>query len=785
MTQELHGVISLGGTVIGGSLYQRGLKGETGVGIESVVMTANYDLIITYTDESVETVPTGLDTYKALLEGYKSDTYSYMQGAINSASSAYSSAQSASGSASDAATYRGQAYNYATSAQTAQTAAETAQGKAETAQEAAETAQGLAETAQGAAETAQGKAETAQGKAETAQGKAEDAQLSAEGFSMLAEDASLMSKTYQLKSEGYALGEQNGEPVDTDSPYYENNSKYYSEQSADSAEDADASALVSEGFAVGEQNGTPVTSGSPYYHNNAKYYSEQFIRAFPTDTASGAIASFEDGSDLFDYLSCIVDIDPVQDLHGYDKPWVGGAGVNKWDEDWEAGAIANSNGQNSSLADTIRSKGYIPVSPSTQYYVKTPTFVYIRFYDSNKDYLGSDKSIQNISSSAFTTPSGASYMRFYAPISGSVYGNNIAINYPSSVTTYSPWENLCPITGWTGCEVDVVGKNLFDIGELVELGTGVSEITNGYRFSVSGAMFSTGVSFKKPFANPVTISMDVGNISGTNLRFRVVHTDGTENEPAGSGTGSGGHVTLTTTKPIKGIKFNWSSAGIFEVTNFQIEFGSTETAYTPYNGTTYPVSWQTEAGTVYGGKLHIAIVNGEPKTWVTVTHILQSISSVTLYGNYGDDNAPLFYADVSTSILSYPYNWYPDKNKPKSDRYIATTAATVTGLKNGEIRTKDAGTQTSPTDRIYIRDDRFTSATDFNAEISLSPIQILGTLSTPTTYQLDPVQVACLLGQNNVFANCGNIEEVKYKADVQKYIDKKTEELSVAILALS
>lgn len=38
---------------------------------------------------------------------------------------------------------------------------------------------------------------------------------------------------------------------------------------------AAASALKSEGFAVGEQNGTPVTSGSPYYQNNAKYYVEQ------------------------------------------------------------------------------------------------------------------------------------------------------------------------------------------------------------------------------------------------------------------------------------------------------------------------------------------------------------------------------------------------------------------------------------------------------------------------------------------------------------------------------
>jgi hypothetical protein len=71
-----------------------------------------------------------------------------------------------------------------------------------------------------------------------------------------------------LKSEGWADGKQGGEPVEDSSPYYHNNSKYYSEQSA-------AKALESEGWADGKQGGTPVGDSSPYYHNNSKYYSEQ------------------------------------------------------------------------------------------------------------------------------------------------------------------------------------------------------------------------------------------------------------------------------------------------------------------------------------------------------------------------------------------------------------------------------------------------------------------------------------------------------------------------------
>ncbi len=49
----------------------------------------------------------------------------------------------------------------------------------------------------------------------------------------------------------------------------------YATNASNSADSASASKLVSEGFANGTQNGTPVTSESPYYENNAKYWKEQ------------------------------------------------------------------------------------------------------------------------------------------------------------------------------------------------------------------------------------------------------------------------------------------------------------------------------------------------------------------------------------------------------------------------------------------------------------------------------------------------------------------------------
>lgn len=84
-----------------------------------------------------------------------------------------------------------------------------------------------------------------------------------------------------LKAEGYAVGEQNGTPVSSGDPYYHDNAKYYADEAQQDKEDADTfkaaaqtAALKSEGWAVGEQNGTPVSSGSPYYENNAEYYKD-------------------------------------------------------------------------------------------------------------------------------------------------------------------------------------------------------------------------------------------------------------------------------------------------------------------------------------------------------------------------------------------------------------------------------------------------------------------------------------------------------------------------------
>ena len=160
-------------------------------------------------------------------------------------------------------------------------------------------------------------------------------------------------------------------------------------------------------------------------------------------TVTGKYITVTDAAEL-PAESYSLTLSPVQSLNGYDPPWVGGGHYNKWDEEWEVGGLNSANGANWNTTDRIRSKNYIPVIGGNTYYFKYPSAgiaTDICYYDSSKTFISSTVAINQ----TITIPSGASYMRFasYAQY-GTTYNNDIAINYPSNITTYSPYSNICP-----------------------------------------------------------------------------------------------------------------------------------------------------------------------------------------------------------------------------------------------------------------------------------------------------------------------------------------------------
>ena len=82
----------------------------------------------------------------------------------------------------------------------------------------------------------------------------------------------------------------------------------------------------------------------------------------------------------------------IRPISGWDEAVVNVTGINIWDEEWEVGSIADSDGQNATNNNYRRSKNYISVKANKKYYFNVPNKygTTYRFYQykQNKDYIG-------------------------------------------------------------------------------------------------------------------------------------------------------------------------------------------------------------------------------------------------------------------------------------------------------------------------------------------------------------------------------------------------------------
>jgi hypothetical protein len=173
-----------------------------------------------------------------------------------------------------------------------------------------------------------------------------------------------------------------------------------------------------------------------------------------------AIASFSDGADDVPVSELIVDIEARQDLHGYDKPWVGGAGKNKlpntatsqtvcgvtytvnsdgsvtangtstdWGDGFVIGTAALEPGTYILSGETINEFTYIEVSIDGHNYNTSNR------KDSPPFTLSEQTSVTaKIFSAPQSTPSGVKICPMIRLAS-------------ESDATYEPYSNICPITG--------------------------------------------------------------------------------------------------------------------------------------------------------------------------------------------------------------------------------------------------------------------------------------------------------------------------------------------------
>lgn len=187
-------------------------------------------------------------------------------------------------------------------------------------------------------------------------------------------------------------------------------------------------------------------------------------------------------------------------------------------------------------------------------------------------------------------------------------------------------DHVRSITGWTGAQLFKTGKNLFGIPGVIDGNGAVSEtaynLSHGRRselFPVNAGdkiMLRKSAVFAENWSNLLVARYDKNRvfISRSNaLAYNAYLAPYTV--PNGTAYIA---FSISLNKPED-----------FETADIQVEFGQSPTDYEPYSSNTLICSWQSAAGTVYGGTLDVS--TGK----LTVTHEnIASYAGETLPGSW-------------------------------------------------------------------------------------------------------------------------------------------------------
>lgn len=516
---------------------------------------------------------------------------------------------------------------------------------------------------------------------------------------------------------------------------------------------------------------------------------EAIIDAIPTETASGNPINITDAAN-YPALSVVTALEPVQDLHGYDKPWPAGGGKNLLP--LPAAEIKNGYTltHNADGSVTVKGSGnattyfdfFDGTFDSTQYagYAFTSglsasvTGVTFRISSSDRVLIQQTSTIMTISDNG-------NGLYFAIRIAGNTDLSSGVTIYPmlrasTETDDFAPYFNICPITGYTGVELTRTGKNLANIPDKTLSATGFvcnntaidlkpGTYTLSWKFVATSSERDVAVSFKD--YNKSTISQ-------------------TYYAPA-----LGGKLTVTLPIDAKFISIYSAPSGTYS--ELQLEQGSIATTYEPYQGQTYSVTFPTEAGTVYGGT--VDLVRGVltvdkkylPMTGTTsgrkLTNVGSAINVDNYYlivsdgytfgatsGRYMSDAEIISSGFMSTHMIAKSNLDEVDENLYRCGAYLGTSG---TKLQPRIVFDKSLGI------------DTIEKANELLAEWynNGTPFAFIYKLATPQTYQLTPQQIELLKGENNIWADNGDTS-VTYKVDLATYIDELKNNTGVSSASL-
>ena len=208
-------------------------------------------------------------------------------------------------------------------------------------------------------------------------------------------------------------------------------------------------------------------------------------------TASGPIVSVNDAL-AAPLRSLLVNIDPVQDLHGYDNPWPAGGGKNLFgfEEYLKANNVTytkNGNTYTVTIVDSsLFQNPWVFSDADVAVTISASAYTAGTVTNPRIDLLNSDGNVvSNISPAYLTNQGTACKARINWSTTGTFTISEPMIELGNAKTSFAPYSNICPISGWS--EVNVWVKPTYDptanptatiqLGQTVYGGT--LDVTNG------------------------------------------------------------------------------------------------------------------------------------------------------------------------------------------------------------------------------------------------------------------------------------------------------------------
>ena len=376
-----------------------------------------------------------------------------------------------------------------------------------------------------------------------------------------------------------------------------------------------------------------------------------------TSTASGEIVTISDGGKDLPVVDLSVSLLPVQDLHGQSAPYPAGGGknllnvVSETAVDWYTSGYSGYSVLDGGIVQITGTALFgfkVQCSPSTQYtvsYTSSETYTGLRVieYTSEPDYIRNTDTFivnSNVTSATFTASATATWLvvGFYATTQRTL--SKIQLEKGSSATSYAPYSNVCPISGWTGVEV--------------------------YRSDADTS-----------------------------------------------------------------------------------------------NPTTYPISWQSTAGTVYG-------CNIDP-----VSGVLKVDKGYRSFTGQEDWSAYATYANhYQITVGDNKRNDATEKNAISSHYKAYEAMANNLSSVTHAVFSADGH-------RIRIKDTSCADLASFKAMLQAqyangTPVEVCYVLDTKVEYQLTPTQIATFLGNNSFWSNGNGVVDLEYRCDTKLYIEQLT-----------